>query len=456
MISFSNAVKITEIMYNPEGSDNNLEYVEIYTEEYSNIENFTITDFHSTDNLIQVKITDNNYHLIVEDEFNYSNINASVYTIGAAIGNGLTNEEDIVIIKDENEIFDAIHYYSSWGADGNNKSLCLIEKEWIECVQTPGKENHNNITYNLSINEFLADPYGYDNASMPGGEWIEIKNHGNELNLEGFKLKDSFGRNLTVSSLNTYSTIIQSNNYVVVYTNGLSGILNNEGLENINLYSPRGILLDSVSYGHTKEGESWAKINNIWILSNPTPNQENPSRIITEPSLNIEKIYTGKDKSIKFGEQVRIKIKINKGNSTKNTLNAYITSKVGEKITPITKTSIPLKYTDYELTIPLQLFSNYNDHYVEGEYTLIIEGFETEIKEKITILGNYNLCKTKIDEIGEECIVENIINLSSYNNEHIIYRSASKKIQNIAPLIFCFILIIIILQTSLENGKNKN
>jgi hypothetical protein len=441
-------------MYDPIDNANN-EYIEIYTEDFQSIVNFTIGDFNSMDELIQVKSVNNNYHLIVEDEFNYSEINASVYTVGAAIGNGLTNTEDIVVIKKEDNVFDAVHYYSSWGADGNNKSLCLLNEKWIECIPTPGKQNHNNVSYNLRINEFLADPYGYDNASMPEGEWIEIKNYGNEIDLTGFKLKDLFNRNLTISSLNTYSTIIHSNSHIVVYTNGLSGLLNNEDLEEISLYSPNNILIDTLTYDHTKEGESWAIIDGIWKLSNPTPNKQNPTEIVSEPKINIEKIYTGTDNSIKFGESVRIKITVNKGNSTKNTLSTYIISNTGRKITPTTKTTIPFKYTDYELTIPVQLFSNYNQIYTEGEHIIVLEGFDTEKEEKVNIQGNFNLCETN-EPIIEDCIVENIINLSNYNKEQTIYRSASKKIQNIAPLIFCFILIIIILQTSLENGKNKN
>ncbi|MBT6995395.1 hypothetical protein HN953_02100, partial [Candidatus Woesearchaeota archaeon] len=42
-------LEITEIMYNPEGSDNNKEYLEIYTD--LNLENYTIKDLYSQDTL---------------------------------------------------------------------------------------------------------------------------------------------------------------------------------------------------------------------------------------------------------------------------------------------------------------------------------------------------------------------------------------------------------------------
>ena len=85
------------------------------------------------------------YSLIVEDGFDYSSIDASIYTIGATIGNNLNNDWDLVILKDNNsEIVDAMSYHDSWGGDDNNLSLCKLpdkEGKWQECASTPGEEN---------------------------------------------------------------------------------------------------------------------------------------------------------------------------------------------------------------------------------------------------------------------------------------------------------------------------
>ncbi|MBT4334719.1 hypothetical protein HOD61_02785, partial [archaeon] len=86
-------------MYNPGGDDNNFEYIEIYSDEFESITNFTVSDLYSKDTLIQIKSSNNNYHLIVEEVFNHSNINASIYSVGATIGNQLNNDEDIIVIE---------------------------------------------------------------------------------------------------------------------------------------------------------------------------------------------------------------------------------------------------------------------------------------------------------------------------------------------------------------------
>ena len=112
-------LEITEIMYNPEGADNNHEYIEIYSNE--NIQEYTIRDFISEDHLTLMKNISSDYILIVEEGFNHTNINSTVYTTGATIGNNLNNDEDLIQILNNTILLDAIHYYSEQGADNNGK-----------------------------------------------------------------------------------------------------------------------------------------------------------------------------------------------------------------------------------------------------------------------------------------------------------------------------------------------
>ena len=90
LLILSNAVLadilINEIMYNPAGNDNNKEFIEIYSDNYTNLTDYIISDASSNDSLVELYYFDSNYSLIVEDGFNYSNINASIYSAGATIG----------------------------------------------------------------------------------------------------------------------------------------------------------------------------------------------------------------------------------------------------------------------------------------------------------------------------------------------------------------------------------
>jgi biopolymer transport protein ExbD len=140
-------------MYNPIGSDNNLEFIEVYMEDPINLENYIITDNTNNDTLSTLKQTDSNYALIVEEGFDHSNINASVYNAGATIGNNLNNDGDsISLYNTEGYLIDFTSYDSTLAND-NGKSLEKVDNNWQESEQeggTPGLEN--GVVYETIIN----------------------------------------------------------------------------------------------------------------------------------------------------------------------------------------------------------------------------------------------------------------------------------------------------------------
>lgn len=406
LVPYTSAITINEIMYNPEGSDNNREYIEIYLEDPISLTNYIIQDLASEDVLEELQYRDSNYALIVEEGFNYNSIDASVYSAGATIGNNLNNDDlEIIILKDSDEnIIDAITYSDNWGGDDNDKSLCKIpDKEgiWQECDPTPGLENgiseSSEDFSDLEISEFLPNPLGDDNEAMPGGEFIEIFNSGeSEIDLKDLKLKDAAGHTLTISdTLTLDGTIIDSNGYLTIYTNGFSGFLNNDGLEIISLLDSNKKLIKDVSYSTSEEGLSWSKVNNIWQLRLPTPNSENQlEEPETESSLKIEKIYFGSDDKAKFGDSLRVKIDAYKGNSTKQSVSAYL-EKGSTEISKRTKFNLYTKFTNYTLTVPIQILPNCNQKFDDQEYYLIVEGLDTKDEEKVKVEGiTTSLCET--------------------------------------------------------------
>ena len=293
---------INEIMYDPEGSDNNREFIEIYSDEFNNLSNYTIEDLSGNrDNLVLAKQENSRYFLIVENDFNYENINATVYKAGAAIGNGLNNDKDAIIFRDENnDIVDLFYYTSDWGGKNNGKSLERLDKEefsndkenWIESISkdgSPGQEN-NIISFefnNIVINEILPDPIGNDDASMPDGEFVEIYNDNNEdINLENFYLEDEAGHKIIADDSHTYDEIIKKKGYLAVYMNGFNGFLNNDEDEIKLFYN--NILIDKIKYSNTKEGFSLAKLDNKFVFAHPTPEKNNEEGIIIDkPFLKI-------------------------------------------------------------------------------------------------------------------------------------------------------------------------
>jgi len=453
-------LEITEIHYNPEGSDNNKEYIEIYTD--LNIENFTIKDLYSQDTLTIIKQINSNYSLIVEENFNHTNINATIYSVGATIGNNLNNDEDLISIYDL-ELLDAVHYYEQWGGNGDGKSLCKINQVWQECTPTPGYSNENiqSKDYTIQITEFLPDPEGYDSAPMPGGEWIELYNYGDlELDLTGIKLKDKANHELIISDTTTYSQTITPKEYLIVYANNKSGFLNNEGLEEIRLLTPEEIEIEKITYADSREGNSWSKIDNRWSLTIPTPGEKNPldDEEGKESKIEIQNIYLGNDNKAKFGDNLRVKLNIYKGDETKESIKAYI-QKNDKKISKITSFNINQKFSENIITIPIQIFPNCNLKYEEGKYEIVVEGLDEKDTEYLEINGiTKNLCEEQtcteenLVNYMEEINFETVINSDSHPNE-IIYESKSKKTSKSGIYFFALILVLLTIHIITEKWK---
>ena len=172
---FFKNLRINEIMYNPSGTDDNKEYIELFLDNVINLENYVIQDGNSEDSLGLLQFTNSSYALIVEEGFDYAGINASVYSAGITIGNNLNNDGDMIIIKySQGDIIDVMHYYSELGAYDNGMSLCKITNLWKECISTPGRENWvgrvSNVSY-LGIDRI----YLGDNRKARFGETLKVR-----------------------------------------------------------------------------------------------------------------------------------------------------------------------------------------------------------------------------------------------------------------------------------------
>jgi len=125
------ALHFTEVMYDPPGSDNNKEFVEVHGNE--NFSQWIIGDLSSNDTLTLLQSnTSSNYSLIVEEGFDYSSLHCNIYSAGATIGNNLNNGGDRVVLYDKNGTKrDELNFSDSFGKN-NGYSLELINISWQE------------------------------------------------------------------------------------------------------------------------------------------------------------------------------------------------------------------------------------------------------------------------------------------------------------------------------------
>ncbi len=373
---------ITEIFYNPAGEDNNFEYVEV---KLNNLSGYSITDLASSDNLTLIRYYGENFSLIVEEGFNHSGINASIYSAGAAIGNNLNNDYDVLFLKDRNgTIVDVAYYHSDMGGNGNNKSLCATDFSFTECDRSPGSERYTR-NFTIKINEFLPDPEGDDAVN----EWIELYNYGSEsLDLEGIALTDNSGKEIFISSVNTNSTIIGPNGYLVVRMNNFSGFLNNEDFEKVILNG-----IDEVSYSGSREGLSWARFGELWEKNIPSPGEENKQKSL-DTRIKFESFYLGNDKTARFGETIYVRFEVFRGDTSKNSIKVYI--KGNKSVSKTSSLNLDNRFVKNEFNLPVQIKDNCNKEFRSGDYFVVIDGLNEEVREPITIEDNRGCKKEEL------------------------------------------------------------
>ena len=403
-------IVINEIMYNPTdalGGTYN-EWIELYnpTNELINLTGWKVADpnNHTLEILSSEVIEPQGYFILAKKPENFS----QYYNVTCPIAKAafyLSNEGEQILLKNSSgDIIDSLTYSNSWGANGNGYTLEKInptgansQENWgvsLVVNGTPGYQNSiygtGEIDYSrIEVTEFIPDPEGNDDDPMPDGEWIELYNPTNAaIDLKWMFFKDLAGHTLYITDTTVIdTTIIPANGYLVVYTNGKSSFLNNDGPEVLEFYSKDGELIKNISYADSIEGNSYAYVEGVgWQHTKPTPNEENVDNSTgKESSIKIEKIYDlGSDKIAKFGQTIRVKVHVYKGDTTKNSIALYVENKK-DRISKQSKTNVYTRYTDYSLVIPIQLKPNCNEEFDNDDYYVYIKGLDKEDKEKIEV-----------------------------------------------------------------------
>lgn len=109
----------------------------------------------------------------------------------------------------------------------------------------------SSVNAQVVINEILANPEGSED-----GEYIELFNSGESVDLEGYTLSDK------VKEYEITGTVLDSGAYLTLYQTETSLKLNNSGDEEVSLKDSGGTTIDSMTYGVTTEGKSWSRIPN--------------------------------------------------------------------------------------------------------------------------------------------------------------------------------------------------
>jgi hypothetical protein len=480
--------EINEIMYNPSGNDNNLEFVEIISSTYLNLTGWTIGDLSSNDSLVLLQYKNSEYGIIVEEGYNYSGCNASVYSAGATIGNNLNNDFDSVFLYDNEKNLIATAQYNNSIAYDNEKSIEVYMNGSVKTIYeslvnggTPCRKN--------SINEYfesiIADETGSDSAD------INITNTTDQgsadtdpTDADSVEINSTETNSTNTGSTDTNSTDTDSINNSTIEINTTDIVSTNEtGNYNItnNFTTLCNITLrietDKALYNVSEKAKFWPILNddsaeykieywiedlfgnnvkskynttntnqktwttetiypadiflikakiaylnctdqnesdnfasamiavkgNKWNNENTGDNSEETSSKEPDSEISIVDIAYPADGSADFGEIVKARIGVYKGNTGKTLVSAYVESDTGKIASETTSVYFHDKYTTAELTIPIQLKPNCDKKFDYGRYMLIITGLDDQDSDEIELNGiSSELCKEKIIYAAED------------------------------------------------------
>jgi len=161
-------VMINEVMYNPAGPDNNQEFVEIKGTD--NLSGYLLGDLSFNDTLDLLHyVSDAEYSLVVEEGYNYTGLNCSIYSAGPTIGDNLGNDGDAIFLISEGMVVDSLRYDDSF-ADGTGYSLEVfipqnesVGRMLLESRKEGGTPCALNSVYSSADeNETEIPPSGFD------------------------------------------------------------------------------------------------------------------------------------------------------------------------------------------------------------------------------------------------------------------------------------------------------
>lgn len=438
-ISYGEVI-LTEVNVNPLDDDYD-EYVEIYNNgsESVDLSDYSVGDLNDCDSFVATNfVLLPNQYGIITDQFSYVfydyNVSGSALKLrveDSAIGNGLGNNGDTLILYKDNCISFISNF--TWNETHEGLSWNLVNGLWEEKSVSPGYsnliENSCDAKLEIKLNQF----YFNDGESVTFS--FDVDNLGDYV-IE-YWIED-LNENIVRSRVNTSN----SNEKSWSYYNGKGDVflirakLINLSCEDINLNDNEDMNLIGIKKNRTEEN-----------------------------SLKIEEIYLGNDNEAKWGDIVRVKVNIYKGEETKDTVYLYLEKEASKK----SRVVVYDDFTENNLVIPIQIDSNCDGHLKDGKYNLILEGLDEFDKEEINIEENLEgICeeiKEKELQVSKKGIsnvlgansknekAETIIKESCNKQNKIYYESTSIKAKNTGIYFFCILLFIMTVNSIIKNDK---
>ena len=364
-------IRINEIMPDPLGADDDDkplgEWVELYNPSSSPMDLKGLVLFDRYDS----------HELHISDT---TTISGTVIPAGGYLVVYRNGDSDFEL---NNRDFEEVRFYDGYPVNSSNlidlmsysgstegMSWSRIGESWYKSTATPGRENIRVDGCDWEVKVLPRDSILNSGQSLVWDVVVE-RNYGEAGNLtvEG-QVEDVFGR--VVKTYKPWTDEIITTTRTKTYTPNLPEDIYKIFFEIKNVDCQDNDLSNNVDF-------------DLVVI--------NPQYKVFDSLLEIEEIYLGNDDEAKWGDRIRVKVHIYKGDETKYNVELYA-EKDGKIVSKRTKTSVFDSFKDYTLTLPVQLEPNCNDHYLDGNYELVLKGLEKEARKSFKIEGkDEELCQ---------------------------------------------------------------
>lgn len=313
-------IVITEIMYNPESTDSDREWIEIYN---SGSEIVDLSDYKLLENDVNHKLSAHNpendeklelepqkYAIIADNSLKFS----EEYSINGLLIDSvfsLRNDGEVIYIVDNNEnIIDSVEYLPDWGADGNGNSLQKVDlqgsntgENWISANPTP-----------FSINKTESD----ESSSESGSNSDDSDNSGDSSDAFDSQNNSSKSTHSAVNDISIYSQKIDfkvsagRNRYTSINTPIKFKLIHNQD-SNKGVYASwsmgDGQKISGRDIDHTYLAEG---VYNL-VLNSSNGEESAVSRIkvyVSKPNISLEYEKSGKTVDVLLKNKTKQEVNI--------------------------------------------------------------------------------------------------------------------------------------------------
>ncbi len=382
LVPFSSAaVLINEVHPDPIDDESLNEWVELYNDgpEPVNVSGWVFGDASDNDTIKGgrfngegAQIPAFGFAILTDDTTRvYENYNVSsdavhLYIDDSALGNGLLNDGEQIFLFFNGTLMAQANYTKP----GQGFSSSLVNGSFKKSSPTPGTHNNGSVTSSCDYEVQIV------------------------LNGSMFANPDDFSWKLIVRNLRGSSTNITSRAAI----RDLFGNVERE-------YSPftnQSITTQRTSSSFSPNlggGKSYVLTANLTTQCEDSSQDNNKDeRIFTiQGTLTANSYLTllsvldlGSDGSASFGQTIRMHLNAYRGDTSKESIAAWIESSNGKKISKQSRASVDEKFSNITLTLPIQIIPNCDGEFDDDSYILRVEGLDAEDERGIDVEGTAN------------------------------------------------------------------